>query len=280
MHYVMSDMSKNHEQILDRKVAFSEKQATRIWQELPSQENPYIAADVRCHGYDFFELIEKKSYVDVFYLMFRGELPSEEDSRMLHRLMIALINPGPRHPATRAAVNTAIGKTEPSHILPIALMTLSGEYLGAKEVEESMRFIRSRQRRDPEEVAAELLSTDSSSGDGNFHLAPGFGDHFGSIDLIPKKTAELLLEASPNNRSLVWANKLANVLNVSGYGWLMTGVAAAVLADLGFHPRAGAGLFQIFSAPGLLAHGLEFVNKPITALPRVSDDDYVIGDAK
>ena len=59
-------------------------------------------------------------------------------------------------------------------------------------------------------------------------------------------------------------------------GWLSVGVAAAVFADLGFHPRYGAGLFQLLSAPGLLAHGMEQANKPITAMPFVSDNAYVI----
>lgn len=63
-------------------------------------------------------------------------------------------------------------------------------------------------------------------------------------------------------------------------GWLATGVAAAAFCDLGFMPRAAAGLFQLLCAPGLLAHGVELANKPVTALPWISDDDYVIEDEK
>ena len=59
-------------------------------------------------------------------------------------------------------------------------------------------------------------------------------------------------------------------------GWLATGVVAAVLTDLGFPPRAAAGIYQIISAPGLLAHGVELANKPLTAMPFISDEDYII----
>jgi citrate synthase len=32
----------------------------------------------------------------------------------------------------------------------------------------------------------------------------------------------------------------------------------------------------LLSAPGLVAHGLEMANKPITAMPFVKDENYVI----
>ena len=53
-------------------------------------------------------------------------------------------------------------------------------------------------------------------------------------------------------------------------------IAAAVFADLGFQPRAGGCLFQLLGAPGLVAHGIELANKPITAMPFVSDENYAI----
>lgn len=59
-------------------------------------------------------------------------------------------------------------------------------------------------------------------------------------------------------------------------GWLTTGVVAAVLAELGFQPRAAAGLYQYLCAPGLLAHGIEMSNKPVTSMPFISDKNYVI----
>jgi citrate synthase len=59
-------------------------------------------------------------------------------------------------------------------------------------------------------------------------------------------------------------------------GWLSTGVAAAAFCDLGFHPRVGAGLYQLLCAPGLLAHGFELANKPITAMPFLDEEHYVI----
>ena len=72
--------------------------------------------------------------------------------------------------------------------------------------------------------------------------------------------------------------KLAEKLHPLELGWLTTGVAAAVLTDLEFQPRLGAGIFQLLCAPGLLAHGVEMYGKPITAMPFPTDKDYIIED--
>ena len=63
-------------------------------------------------------------------------------------------------------------------------------------------------------------------------------------------------------------------MNIPSAG--VSGIAAAVFTDLGFSPRAGAGLFQLLGAPGLLAHGAELANKPVTAMPFVKDENYAI----
>lgn len=269
---------RQHQKVTSRNDVFAEKISTRIWEELPSAENPYIAESNRCHGYDLIELMQQKSYVDMFYLLFRGNLPSADERQLLERLMIGLINPGPRHPATRAAMNAGVGKSDPQNVLPISLTIMGGEHLGAGEVEGAMRFLRKHRKADPVQTAESLLVelADMRPEQGDWHIAPGFGSRFGGVDLTPSKLAETLVECPGNSALLDWGCAFSSALNKEGMGWLSVGLAAAVFADLGFHPRYGAGLFQLLSAPGLLAHGMEQANKPITAMPFVSDNAYVI----
>jgi citrate synthase len=270
------DRYKSHR----RDEKFANKIATRIWSEIPSQENPYIAENCRCHGYDVNELIRYCSFSDVLYLLLRGELPSAEQRKLFNSALVALINPGPRHPATRAAMNAGVGKTDTAHILPISLSILGGSHLGGVEVEASMRFIKKHSRKDPEETANELFTTANRPDEGDWHIAPGFGTRFGGVDIVQERQAHALLEMSGSSECLRWGNAFAETIKSYNMGWLSTGVAAAVFTDLGFLPRAGAGLFQIASAPGLLAHGLEFANKPYTAMPFVDDASYIIDTNK
>lgn len=269
-------MTSKHDQIIARDAVFAPRATTRIWLEEPSEQNPYIAKRARCHGYDLLDLMRQCTFVEVMYLLFRGELPSREAGVLLEQLMIGLINPGPRHPATRAAINAGIGKTLPEHILPISLQVLGGKYLGAGSVDEAMRFIRSNIKKSPTDVAKVQLESYSPPEEGDVSLVAGFGSYYGDTDLQTAQVADQLRTLPGDHQALDWGCEFAAAIAAQKMGWLAQGLAAAVFCDLGFQPRAGAGLYQLLSAPGLLAHGVEYANKPITALPRISDDHYVI----
>jgi citrate synthase len=268
--------SKPSTRVRRRDDVYAEHTTTRIWRELPSQSNPYLPEQCRCHGYDLLELVRKRSFVDVLYLLFRGELPNEQEAGLLEAVMIAYINPGPRHAATRAAMNAGVGKTDPALILPIAQSTLSGNVNAAGTVEEAMRFLRKGQSRPAAKVANELLAENARPVEGDWYIAPGFGSHYNGIDIICSQISEYLLSLPGAGTALRWGQEFADQLSDNGMGWLASGVVAAVLTDLGFPPRSGAGIFQIISAPGLLAHGIELANKPMTAMPFISDENYVI----
>jgi citrate synthase len=260
-----------------REEKFASRTVTRIWQEEPLPENSYLAEKCRCHGYDILELVKKRSFVDVLFLLFQGELPSPNQAKFLETLMIALINPGPRHPATRAAMNVAVGKSNPAHILPAGLAVLSGMHLGGEEVSASMHFLRKNYKKNASALADEFLSL-SRSNEGDWHVAPGFGSRFGGIDPIPQQLADLLSVLPAAGNAIKWGKNFVAKITQQKMGWLDTGLAAAVFCDLGFHHRAGAGLFQILRAPGILTHGLELVNKPKTAMPFLDEEHYVIAE--
>jgi len=263
-----------------RDVKFVSRTVTRLWNEEPTTDNPYLAEKCRCHGYDILELARHRSFVEVLFLLLGGELPTKEQAGLLETLMVAFINPGPRHPATRAAMNTGVGKSKTVHILPIGLSVLGGAHLGGEETETAMRFIRKHQHADPKVLAEKFLAENKRPADGDWHIVPGFGSRFGGIDPMPDKVALLLEECPACGDGIKWGNVFSEALKSSGMGWLAPGVAAAVFCDLGFHPRVAGGLFQLISAPGILAHGLEMANKPINAMPFLDEENYIIDKNK
>ena len=269
-------MTAERRKVESRNDVFVARTATKIWQEIESPINPYLADTSLCHGYDLLELTQKRSFVEVFYLLFRGELPDADEARLLEQLMIALINPGPRHPATRAAMNAGVGSTAPEHILPIALSIYGGSHLGAGEVEPAMDWLRRQRKHDPLQVAHELISGGTPPLEGDWHIAPGFGSRFGGVDPMAANIANHLVGLPGKHETLLWGCTFADALNEHSLGWLTPAIAAAVFTDLGFSPRAGSGLYQLLGAPGLLAHGVELANKPVTAMPFVKDENYVI----
>ncbi len=272
----MSTDKPDRGQIQSRNEPFTARTATRICDETPSAENPYLSQTCRYHGYELGELMQKRSFIDVLFLFLRGELPTADQGQLFETLLIGLSNPGPRHAATRAAMTAGVGKTDPAHILPIALSVLGGDHLGGREVTAAMAFLRRQRNKDPQAVAGELLVASERPAEGDWRAAPGFGSRFGGIDPMAQSIAGQLLALQGAGEALHWGSRFVETLEPEQGGWLLPAVAAVVFLDLGFHPRAGAGLFQIAAAPGLLAHGLELANQPRTAMPFPDDDHYFI----
>ena len=251
--------------------------SSSIWEEIPSAENPYLAQQCRCHGYDLQELMRKRSYVEVLHLLFRGELPDKNEAELLETLMIGLINPGPRHPAARAAINAGNGRSSVEHVLPVSLAVMGGQYGGAVEVSAAMLFLKENCRKNPRRVIDERLHLLNKKDDGHRRIAPGFGSRFGGRDPLAQQLACCLGQLQGKGACLNWGKEFAGSLLPQEMGWLASGVAAAVLCDLGFSQWAGAGLFQLMCAPGLLAHGVEAGKKKPTTYPSLFDEKaYVI----
>jgi len=261
--------------VKDRQEPFVENPATQLWQELPSAENPFIAANHLCSGYDVLALAEHVSFADVFYLLFRRELPTPEQRRLLERLMVGLINPGPRHPATRAGIAAGVGKTCIEHIVPIGVLVAGGEKSGATQIPAAMKFIRRACKESAQDVAARLL-VGTTSPDFS-ELTPGFGQRFGGVEIYLDALAAMLDEHhGAENTCLRWSVAFVRALQPYNAGWLVSGLVAAVLGDLGFLPKQAVGVYQLLVAPGILAHGLEFSGKPRTAWPFIKDENYSI----
>ncbi len=252
---------------------------TNIWHEEPSPHNPYLAQRCSVRGYDLIELMKGRSWVDVWYLLFQGELPTEAQSTLLEHLMIGLIGPGPRHPASRAVMTSTATMSEPVHMLSIGAALLGGEHGGGAEVRKSLKFLLSEATTPPKDVAERLAATCATPPPGeDGRIAPGFGALFSSPDTWALSLLSALVDCPAVGPHLEWARGFSTAIASLGYGPLVSGVAAAAFADLGFGPWPSAVLFQLIQSPGVLAHGLEYIGKRPNQLPFVKDEDYTIED--
>ena len=254
---------------------------TAIWHETASADNPYLSESCRCHGYDLLELMKTCRYSEVLFLMFRGEFPDKDQLELFEQLQIAMISPGVRHPAVRATVNAATSRSDASNILPIGLSVLSGQHLGAAEVEQAMLFLKKESESPIKQVMEQLIlpMTNTTPVVGDSHPIPGFGSRFGSIDPMACHLANQLYTLEGAGNHLKWGAMLVKELAAYNIAWLIPGVVAATLLDLGFHPRTGAGMYQLFSAPGLLAHAWEYAEQPFNSLPFADDSQYIVETA-
>ncbi|TNF08379.1 MAG: hypothetical protein EP323_01550 [Gammaproteobacteria bacterium] len=266
-------------EVKKRDDSFSNVIKTSIWRETPSDSNPYHVAAARCHGYDHMALIAEKSFTEVIFLLFRRELPTDDQRRLLDALLVSVL-PGPRHSGCRAAMSAAVSKTNVSHVLPLALNVASGEWQGSREVFRCMKYLISVAEQDPVETACRVLSSASNVrgvASDEIELAPGFGTIYGSADTYSKKLAlNLFGDDYAQGETMRWCRHFVTAIERQGFGCRVTAVFAAVLIDLGFSPYEGELLFQIACAPSIAAHAAEKAGGKITDLPFVPDEHYTI----
>ena len=251
------------------------KAQTVICQEKVSSNHEYHVKENYFCGYSQVSLLEKGyGYIDMVYLMTRGELPTALDRQLLDSLSVALCNPGPRHPATRAVMEAAVSKTAKSHLLPIGLMVLGGDN-AAGSTDTVMRFLRANRRKPLDSLMDSLL--DSYEGPENdVEIAPGFAPHFEARELLYSNLSNAIFKKF-DGRQLTYLKMILDIdkhLERSCCGIKPSALVGAVLLDLGFHPRYGPSMYQLLATPGLVAHAIEMSNKNITAMPFVGDENY------
>jgi citrate synthase len=261
--------------VVSRKDPFVNKVKTSIWKETATEKQGYLSDRAAYFGYDIIELMQTGySQTDITFLLLQGELPTLKQRQLFDALAVLLSNPGPRHPATRAVMEAAVSKTRSQHLLPIGLMVLGGEQ-AAQGVETIMRFLRLNRRKTPATLAE--VSIDKYKGPQNdLEILPGFGPCFEQRQPLYRQFASSIQVKFHDYqlRYLEWSLSMDEALEETPCGIKATCLAGAILLDLGFHPRSGPGIFQLLSAPGLLAHGLEMANQPVSAMPFVSDENY------
>lgn len=248
------------------------KVSTSICLEEMSEENDYLATKLYVSGYDLEELADNLSLCEILFLQFTGELPqSQADRKLLNTLMVLLSTPSPRHPATRAATACGISKTNAEHLLPISLMAIGGDQLGAAEVEKCYRFLTNNIERPVEQVTANLVTQWQ---DKTHHITPGFGQLYGDIDPLTHTFFNKMCQIKPEGKTIQWVSQFIRQLTEHQAGLLDIGLAACIFHELRLGARESVGLYQLFRAPGLLAYGMEQTHKPVSAIPLVKDNRY------
>lgn len=242
---------------------------TRIWLEEPEPDNPFAARAAWCHGYDVFGgMVGQARWVEMLYLLFRGEAPTGSQTELLDRLAVVLANPGPRDPSVHAAMCGGIGGSTAAACLVAALAVGSGQYSGGREIFLAME-------------AWEACGCDLDAWQRRFvapaddigsiwpkpEHPPGFDPHGVSTATPVKQALSRLAEVSAETR-LPWLDACRTKLEAAaGRPLAMSGVAAAALADLGFTPEQGEMLHLLLRLPGAAAHALEQRRKHYKEFP-------------
>lgn len=236
-----------------------ERVRTRIWHETPEPDNDFATRSALCHGYDVYgDLLGQAGWVEMLFLLLRGEAPSAGQARLLDTLALALANPGPRDAAVHAAMCAGVGGSTAASALIAALSVGAGRSGGAREVWATMQAFAAcgqspsaweRRLAQPPQEPAGIWPAATHP--------PGFEAHAPSSSGIVQRTLTMLAPLG-DGACLPWLLHSREPLErAAGRGLAMTGVAAAAFVDLGFTPEQGEMLYLLLRLPGAAAHALE-----------------------
>lgn len=223
---------------------------------------------IRFRGYAIEDLIGNISFVQMIWLMTRGELPDPRAAKLLEAALVAAVDHGPQAPSiaiARMAMSCGVGI---NNAMASATNVLGDVHGGAGEqCVELYLAIATRlggADNDASLKAAVLAEMTAQRAAGVSHL-PGFGHRFHPIDPRAPRLLALVDEAQKQGAvSGLFAriargveDALAEKRGGRRIPMNIDGATAVIFAELGFAPTLCRGLFILSRSVGALAHAWE-----------------------
>ena len=234
--------------------------------------------EIRIHGYRVDELMGKRSFGDMVFLMLKGELPSVNEGRMMDIMLVSCIDHGVTPPSALAALTSASTGAPYNGALAAGILSINEHHGGA--IENSMRMLMELKEilnssqdsgRDFTAVVGKLLDIYKNEN----RKLPGFGHRIHKND---PRTGKLLDFADEFGLSDSWVRLLTGLkdgiqksigkdlpINVDG-------AIAALLLELEIAPELANSFFIMARVPGLVAHIHEekTIQKPMRRIDPVN----------
>lgn len=218
--------------------------------------------DIR--GYPIAELIGQLTFPQMIWLMLRGEVPSQEQARLLEASLVASVDHGPQAPSiaiARMAMTCGVGI---NNAMATAANVLGDVHGGAGEqLMEIFADIDALRLSGVTIERAVAETVDRYRAQVGKYL-PGYGHRFHPHD--PRSDVLLGLVGEAAGTGVVTGRHLAAAQAIKQYIDDKTGrsvpinidgCSAVILAELGFAPMLGRALFVLARSVGIMAHAWE-----------------------
>ncbi|MDQ7037765.1 MAG: citryl-CoA lyase [Aquificota bacterium] len=229
----------------------------------------HVDHEVYIRGYRLLDLVGNLTFSQAIYLLLKGELPSEAESKMMEAIFVSVIDHGIAPPSVIAARSVASGGNSLNVGVAAGVLAFGSAHGGA--LEDAMRFLQEgvKSERAVEEIVSEYLSQKRP--------IPGYGHrYYKDFDPRTRRLLDLAKKYGFYGKHCEFAERVEEeifkqkgkriVLNVDG-------AIAAVTSDMGFDWRLGKGFFIIGRVPGLVAHVYEELVNERPFSKRLSEDE-------
>ncbi|HVL56906.1 MAG TPA: citryl-CoA lyase [Burkholderiaceae bacterium] len=220
---------------------------------------------IRYRGYAIEALIGRIGFVEMIWLMTRGDLPSRRQADLLEAALTAAVDHGPQAPSIAVARMAATCGVGLNNAIASAVNVLGDVHGGAGErALQLYRAIAARVGRGEAFGAAIAAGVDDETAQYGRYVA-GFGHRFHPIDPRAPRLLELV-DAAARDGAVAGehariARGIENELAARRGGrrvpMNIDGATAVIYGELGFDPPLARGLFCLSRSVGILAHAWE-----------------------
>lgn len=217
-------------------------------------------------GYRLDDLISKKNFTEVIFLILQGELPSKQEARMFNALLVACIDHGVAVASAQSARLSASTGNNLHTALAAGILAFGPRHGGAAQGAAEF-FFEYKECADVDSLVGSLCEKKIR--------IPGYGHKVLEVDHRAEKLFAIAQECGFFGRHCSFAREVAEALSRASSKKLplnIDGAIAAILLDMGFDPLLANGLFLIGRVPGLVAHIHEETQSG-TGLRRVPESD-------
>jgi len=211
-------------------------------------------------GYEIGSLMRRQTFAGAVFLLHKGRLPSEGESRLLDAILISVSDHGPGSPSAATARLACSGNRKGlSSAIAAGILAIGDEHAGAGEA--CMAIIAQGLRR----VKSESISIDDAAeravddAEAAKKRLPGLGHRQHATD--PRKDALFDLARdygiAADGVAFMIALEKAASSRIKPLPLNIDGVLAAILYDMGFPPEFGKFVFVIGRVAGLTAEVAE-----------------------
>jgi citrate synthase len=206
-------------------------------------------------GYDISELMGRRTFAEVVYLILKGELPTEAEGKMMDAILTSSIDHGITPPSSLAARIIMSGGNPLNAAVAGGILTIGESHGGA--IEQCARILQEWAARngEAEELAVDLISDMSTKK----MRMPGFGHRLHKVDPRTVRLFQIADELKFPGRHQKLARAVEAVYSEKGKELPINvdGAIAAIISDMDFDWRLGKAFFIISRTVGLVAHAHE-----------------------
>jgi citryl-CoA lyase len=208
---------------------------------------------IRIRGVPIERLIADATFPQAVFLLLRGAMPTEAETRMMEAILVSSIDHGLTPPSVLAARTVLSGGNSLNAAVAAGVLTIGDAHGGA--IEQCARILQEADPAsgDPARTARQVVKREREAG----RRMPGYGHRVHREDPRTVALFRVAREAGFGGPYLKLALEIEKALEEAAGRRLclnVDGAIAAVTSEMGFDWRLGKGFFIISRTPGLVAH--------------------------